>query len=298
MSSNAFEIRVGLYRLGRRIGSGSFGQIYEGHHVETDELVAIKLESVTTKHPQLAWEYKIYSLLQGEVGFPRIRWYTRENEHAVLVMDRLGHSLEDLMNQCGGKFTLPTVLMLAEQILARLEQLHRVGYIHRDIKPDNFLTGDKRTLYLIDLGLAKRYIKDGVHIPFADGKSLIGTARYASVNNHRGVEQCRKDDLEAVGYMLVYLVKGQLPWQGIKSTSKTSKYLLIEQCKAETTLDALCHGLPFEFVHYFTLVKACGFEETPNYQRLRKCFRSVMMRRGYTYDHPYDWENAQENVRS
>ena len=184
------ELRVGKkYRLGRKIGSGSFGDIYLGTNMTTGEEVAIKLESVKTKHPQLLRETKIYRSLHGVVGIPSVRWYGVEGDYNVMVIDLLGKSLEDLFNDCGRRFNLKTVLMLADQLLCRLEIVHTKCYIHRDIKPDNFLMGRgsrRHMVYVIDFGLAKLYRDPRTHrhIPYREGKNLTGTARYASINTH------------------------------------------------------------------------------------------------------------------
>ena len=133
-----------------------------------------------------------------------------------MVIEMLGPSLEDLFNYCGRKFSLKTVLLLADQLICRIQTLHNKGYLHRDLKPENILIGleeNASTLYLIDYGLAKKYKQpSGEHIPFKDGKALTGTARYASANTHLGIEQSRRDDLEGAGYVLLYLLMGELPW--------------------------------------------------------------------------------------
>ena len=117
--SMALDIRIaGKFRLGRKIGSGSFGDIYLGTHVQTGEEVGIKLESIKTKHPQLLYESKLYKILQGGTGVPNVRWYGVEGDYNVMVLDLLGPSLEDLFNFCGRKFGLKTVLMLADQVRA------------------------------------------------------------------------------------------------------------------------------------------------------------------------------------
>merc|ERR1712066_1070824 len=202
------ELRVGSkYRLGRKIGSGSFGDIYIGTNVQTGEEVAIKLESIKSKHPQLLYESKLYKILAGGVGIPNVHWYGVEGDYNVMVIDLLGPSLEDLFSFCNRKLSLKTVLMLADQMINRIEYVHAKNFIHRDIKPDNFLIG---------LGKKYRDPKTQQHIPYREGKNLTGTARYASVNTHLGKEQSRRDDLEAVGYILIYLHKGKLPWQGLK----------------------------------------------------------------------------------
>ena len=148
-------------------------------------------------------------------------WYGRVNNHRYngLIMDILGPSLEKLFNKCGRRFSLKTVLMLADQLLLRIEAIHRNGFLHRDLKPDNFLMGinhTSRVVYIVDYGLAKTYIDNGKHISYKEGKSLTGTARYASVNTHLGIEQSRRDDLESLGYILMYFLRGKLPWQGLK----------------------------------------------------------------------------------
>ena len=261
------EIRIGAYRLGERIGGGSFGDLYAGYHTVTGAQVAIKLEHVSAQYPQLAWEYRMYTLLEGQPGFPTIHGYATEGEYTVLIMERLGASLESM--RLDRVLTLSRMKHVATQVITRLEQIHAVGVLHRDLKPENFLEGPEGAICCIDFGLAKKYLRDGVHIPPRTGLSLIGTARYASINNHLGCEQSRRDDLESAGYMLVYLVKGHLPWQGIKSRAR---YREIGVLKARTPVDELCRGLPAGFARFLTAVRALRFEERPDYAALRALF--------------------------
>ncbi|GAB2219547.1 hypothetical protein Drorol1_Dr00007184 [Drosera rotundifolia] len=282
------------YRLGRRIGSGSFGEIYLGTNIQTNEEVAIKLESVKTKHPQLMYESKLYRILQGGTGIPNVRWFGVEGDYNVLVMDLLGPSLEDLFNFCSRKLSLKTVLMLADQMINRIEFVHSKSFLHRDIKPDNFLMGLGRRanqVYVIDFGLAKKYrdTASHQHIPYRENKNLTGTARYASMNTHLGIEQSRRDDLESLGYVFMYFLRGSLPWQGLKAGTKKQKYEKISEKKVSTSIEALCRGYPTEFASYFHYCRSLRFDDKPDYAYLKRIFRDLFIREGFQFDYVFDW---------
>nr|AOG62272.1 putative CK1/CK1/CK1-D protein kinase [Eurychasma dicksonii] len=303
--STALELRVGKkYRLGRKIGSGSFGDIYLGTNMTTGEEVAIKLESVKSKHPQLLYESKIYKILHGGLGIPSIRWYGVEGEYNVMVLDLLGPSLEDLFNYCGRRFQMKTVLMIADQLLCRLEYCHSKNFIHRDVKPDNFLIGlGKRAqvCHIIDFGLAKKYRdpKSHQHIPYRENKNLTGTARYASINTHVGIEQSRRDDLESLGYVLMYFIRGSLPWQGLKANTKKQKYEKIMEKKMSTPTEVLTKGYPAEFRAYFEYCRALRFDDKPDYAYIKRLFKELFFRKGFQFDAMFDWTvlNAQSSRR-
>ncbi|CAH1958667.1 unnamed protein product [Acanthoscelides obtectus] len=289
------ELRVGnKYRLGRKIGSGSFGDIYLGTNISTGEEVAIKLECVKTRHPQLHIESKFYRMMQGGVGIPQVKWCASEGDYNVMVMELLGPSLEDLFNFCSRRFSLKTVLLLADQLISRTDFIHSRNFIHRDIKPDNFLMGlgkKGNLVYIIDFGLAKKY-RDGKthqHIPYKENKNLTGTARYASINTHLGIEQSRRDDLESLGYVLMYFNRGSLPWQGLKAATKRQKYERISEKKMSTPIEELCKGYPVEFPTYLNYCRQLKFEERPDYSYLRQLFRTLFHRQGFTYDYVFDW---------
>ncbi|CAI9107600.1 OLC1v1006991C1 [Oldenlandia corymbosa var. corymbosa] len=284
----------GKFKMGRKIGSGSFGELYLGVNIQNGEEVAIKLEPVKTKHPQLHYESKIYMLLQGGTGVPNLKWFGVEGEYNVMVIDLLGPSLEDLFNYCNRKFSLKTVLMLADQLINRVEYMHSRGFLHRDIKPDNFLMGLGRKanqVYIIDFGLAKKYrdLQTHKHIPYRENKNLTGTARYASVNTHLGVEQSRRDDLESLGYVLMYFLRGSLPWQGLKAGTKKQKYDKISEKKMLTPIEVLCKSYPSEFISYFHYCRSLRFEDKPDYSYLKRLFRDLFIREGYQFDYVFDW---------
>ncbi|KAJ3051710.1 serine/threonine protein kinase, partial [Rhizophlyctis rosea] len=272
------------YTVQRKIGSGSFGDVFLGIDNNNNEEVAIKLEKMRPgKRSRLGFEAKVYkSLATG-------------GEYHCMVVDLLGPSLEDLFNFCGRKFTLKTVLLLADQLISRIEYIHSEKFIYRDIKPDNFLMGlGKRgnQVNVIDFGLAKKY-KDPkhLHIPYQPKNGLIGTARYASIKAHK-FEQSRRDDLESLGHMLVYFCRGSLPWDGVKGVTKEIAYGQIEKKKSQTPTETLCENLPPEFAAYINYTRSLKFEEKPDYSLLRERFRELFFRKGYHYDYVFDWTVA------
>lgn len=256
--------------------------------------MAIKLESVHARHPQLDYESRVYKSLAGGIGIPFVRWYGTECDYNALVIDLLGPSLEDLFNFCNRKFSYKTVLLLADQLLCRLEFIHAKSFIHRDIKPDNFLMGIGRRgnqINVIDFGLAKKFRdpRTHLHIPYRENKNLTGTARYASINTHLGCEQSRRDDIESLAYVLIYFCRGCLPWQGLKAHTKRQKYDRIMEKKMTTSTEVLTRGLPCEFTIFLNYARSLRFDDKPDYLYLRKLLRDLFVRQGYQYDYVFDW---------
>lgn len=282
------------YRIDHYISSGSFGDIYQGTNLISGDKVAVKLESTSTRHPQLKYEAKVYRALAGGTGIPVVHWFGVEGEYNALVIDLLGPSLEDLFRFCGRKFSCKTILLLADQLISRIRYIHSKGYIHRDIKPENFLMGLKsrgKQLYAIDFGLAKRYRdpRTHMHIPYKENKTLSGTARYASVNTHLGAEQSRRDDMESLMYMLIYFNRGSLPWQGFKAPTKKQTYDLILQKKITTSCRDLTQYLPPEFEYLLHQFRSLKFEAEPCYDDFCRLMPQLFFRSGYKYDDIYDW---------
>lgn len=267
------------YRITKRIGGGSFGEIFLGQG-PNGEKVAVKFERHGTRCPQLRHEYKVYRELTGCFGFAQVHYFGVQDNYNVMVMDLLGLSLEDLFNKCQRRFSLKTVLQIADQMLERVDALHSRHLIHRDIKPANFVIGLGQagaTIYCVDFGLSKRYRhpKTLQHIPHRDGRSLTGTPRYASVNNHLGVEQSRRDDLESIGYVLIYFLKGTLPWQGLKAKNAQKKYRLILEKKQQVSIAQLCQGCPSQFAEFLAYTRSLKFDSKPDIPYLRKLFRDL-----------------------
>lgn len=282
------------YRLRRKIGAGSFGEIYLAENMLTQQQVAIKLENTNTDVPQLSFESKLYKIFTGGTGIPKIHYYGTDGQYNVMIIDYLGKSLEDLRVLCGNKLSLKTVLMLADQMISCIEYIHNKNFIHRDIKPDNFVMGLKNNsnqVFIIDYGLAKKYREQRthIHISYSEGKSLTGTARYASIAALEGKEQSRRDDLESLGYVLIYLLRGDLPWMGLPAKTQSQRYRRICKMKKITPFEELCRGFPDEFVQYFKMVRSLEFSETPNYFELKKLFRDLFIKEGFIYDYKYDW---------
>ena len=306
----------GIYRIIKMIGCGAFGEIHLAYDVTMKSLCAIKFEMANHKNPQLKHEHSVLVQLNTHdnttnvnnqvgseifTGVPKVYYFDRlEHKYNFLVMEFLGPSLGDLFQLKERNFGMETVLMLAIQVLTRIEYIHEKGFLHRDIKPENFVIGlnEKSNLvYLIDYGLSKRY-KDknsGQHIPYRENKQLVGTVRYASINAHLGIEQSRRDDLEGIGYVLVYFYLGRLPWQNKTDKGKPLTQKITEK-KLTTPPELLCKKMPREFSYYFNYCKNLKFEDRPDYNSLKGMFAELLSSRiNNLKELVYDWFD-EENV--
>ena len=290
------EIVHEKYQTIHKIGAGAFGSIFEVQDITTGKVYAMKLERNTITTPQLYHEFQIYQLLDSPPGVSRVYDYWAQQQFRGMIMDRLGFSLGYYFRKCGRLLSLKTVAMVAIQMLCRIEYFHSRCFIHRDIKPDNFVFGigsNSNLLYLIDFGLSQKYcdLKTFVHKDYQEDKGLVGTTPYVSVNVHLGVDQSRRDDLESIGYVLISLAKGKLPWQGIEENENKDPKGgdPITQLKMETSIETLCEGLPREFLEYMSRVKALLFDQKPSYQQLRNLFYNILIHDSFPFDYNYDW---------
>ena len=283
----------------KQLGKGGFGQLYLGRNIQENNLVAIKVEEQSPRS-RLGYEFQILKEISEGDGIPKVYKLHKGKKHNYLIMQLLGKSLDKLFVDMKKNFSIKTVCMLAYQMVQRVEYVHSKGYIHRDIKPGNFLMGknlDNKKLFIIDFGLSKKYIdkKTGKHIIYKEGKGLTGTARYVSLNTHYGIEQSRRDDIEGIAYNLIYFAKGKLPWQGVKTKNKKEKHKKIMELKEEYNPDKLCEGLPEEFPTLLKYARKLDFEEKPDYKNIKIMFKQLISANKQQMDWKFDWDLWDKN---
>lgn len=292
------------YKLsGDAVACGAFGCIYQAIDLkEPDEkgkLYAVKVEHLDCDYPQLGHEARMYKVLEGSEGIPRGYAYEEKENMAILVMDMLGDSLQKLFEKRGKVFSVKTCLMLAEQMLTRVQYLHEMNYVHRDLKPANFVVGypgtkQRNTVFILDFGLTKKWRN---HLtkeirPFEQRYyGAVGTPMFASHIADQGMEQARKDDLESLGYILLYFLQS-LPWANIDEGMETDAYLdkIVDQ-KKNLPLEQYPKTIPREFMEYLMICRGMKFAQDPDYEYLKNLFRNCAKKLGiaYPYDNKFDW---------
>ena len=275
------------YRVKKRIGEGAFGNVYLGQTISNNSLVAIKVEPRKIIKPLLESEAFLLYAIAG-VGIPEVKSFGKMKNYNVLVEPLLGKSLFDIFAENHKEMSLVDACLIGKQVIDRIQWVHFKNIVHRDIKPDNFLIGlkDPNVIYLIDFGLSKKYRSSTTnkHIKFGFTGKLTGTVRFASINALRGGEQSRRDDIESIGYMMVYFLKKKLPWQGVTGNKKMERYLKIYKMKKNTPPEKLCEGLMPEMAEYISYAKKLEFEQEPDYNYLRKLFERMLKRVKNTND--------------
>ena len=302
MISHNKEIDLNLdYKLfpKQKLGNGAFGIVFKGENKKTKKEVAIKIEKIgnNKNYSQLKNEAYILKYLQGNEGIPNIYLFENNNKYSFLIMDLLGNSLEKILYFNNYKIPILKVLNYSFQMLNLIEYIHKRHIINRDIKPANFLISKNKSnekIYLIDFGLAKKFrdSKTGLHIPYKDNKSITGTIRFISIYTHLGIEQSRRDDLECFIYTLIYLIKGKLPWQGLKSKNKEEKCQKILEKKINISNSILCQGLPKNFENILNYSRSLFFEEIPDYDYIRNELKSMFLYQSNLNQNKKDFSNS------
>ncbi|KAJ0957773.1 putative protein kinase CK1-CK1-Pl family [Helianthus annuus] len=276
-----------VYKVERKLGKGGFGQVFVGRRVSVSgpgaTEVAIKFEHKNSKGCSYGppYEWQVYNTLGGSHGVPRVHYKGKQGDYYVMVMDMLGPSLWDVWNSSGQTMSSEMVACVAVESLSILEKMHFRGYVHGDVKPENFLLGQPSTpqekrLFLVDLGLATKWREGagGQHVEYDQRPDMFrGTVRYASVHAHLGRTAGRRDDLESLVYTLVFLHRGRLPWQGYQGDNKS--YLVCKK-KMTTSTDALCEHCPAPLKQFLDVVVNMKFDEEPNYSKLISLFEDLL----------------------
>ena len=296
INKNPIYIGDYIYKEEHQIGTGSFGKVYCGMHRTKYYKVAIKIPIEKANLDMINKEVRYTKMMQKEPGFPILFNSCVFNNKHIIIESLLGPSLDKLFIYCGKSFPIKTICLIGIEIVKRLQSMHKIGLLHRDLKPNNFTWGnfsqynndnllnnlnndfDINSIFLIDFGLSDPYLdlKTRKHLKNQKGMKFVGTLRYSSINSHRGIRQCRKDDLESLMYILIYFYKGKLPWQEIKSKKKAEKHKKIKEKKMRTTAEFLCKGMPIEFERMLCYIKTLEYEEAPNYDRLINGFHKTM----------------------
>jgi len=293
------------YMVFSQIGKGAFGSVFKGIDIETQKYVAIKFESQNVSKERLEKESQIYTFLKEKHKrrfIPNIYWYGHLQSYNVLIMDRFGPSLENLIRKYNYTIHLKTILLLTINLFKILKDIHSLDIIHQDIKPDNFAIGRnklKKNIYIFDFGLSK--IKEDYFQPEKKTNSVLGTIRYASIRAHEGYPLSYRDDFESLMYMIIYLYNRKLPWQGIPGKSKSDKNQKVLEMKKNIELSQLCYKLPIEYQKIIRYCRNLEFNEKPKYDILIKIIEDRLIGFGFDTKDSYDWSkfktNSEKNYR-
>ena len=292
------KLIFGKYKILKLIAKGCFGQVYLGVNILNRKYFAIKIENRFGKSCSLEKEAYILYNLKGP-GIPCILSFGHIGKYNILVQTLLGKSLEKIWRENNCKLNIKDICMIAIQTIERIEYVHSKLYLHRDIKPANFLIGnpDDFQIYLIDFGIAKKYrsSRTGKHIKNIKINKLFGTSLFMSMNVVNGNEQSRKDDLESLGYMYIFLLTGELPWSRVKATTIDDMIEKIIDIKEKTSIEDLCKNIPNEMYLYLKYVRNLIFNQKPDYDYLKNLFLAILDKNGLNNDNLFSWVD-QNNV--
>ena len=288
------KLIFGKYRIKNLIAKGTFGEVYQGINILDKKSYALKFEEAQHEISVLREETYILMLLKGP-GIPSVISYGKKDRYNVLVENLLGNSMEKIWKERNRRLNLKDTCMFAIQALERIEFVHKKNFLHRDIKPGNFLVGNPDTsqIYLIDFGNAKKYksSRTGKHVQYNKNSYIFGTTIFLSLNILKGIEQTRKDDLESFGIMLIYLYKGTLPWCHMKCKTIFQTLHKILELKKSISAEKLCEDMPREFCEYLKYVNNLSFEQEPDYKYLRTLFVNILVKNGMKNDCIFSWYN-------
>ncbi|RFU74445.1 casein kinase i isoform delta [Trichoderma arundinaceum] len=293
------------WRLDGIIGQGGFGSVYIATDLKTNEIVAAKLQRLPanpspSQIDDLEHESNCYALFSNRPGVATLHDNGRTDDFEFMVCELLGASLQSLFYHCERKFSLKTTLMLADQLIQRLEVFHSRNLLHRDVKPDNFAMGfgkeNGKTVYILDFGLVGDFVHDE-GCATAPSYAFCGSYYWASIATHLDRSQSPKDDLESLAYMLIYFARGSLPWQGAADDNEATNRMSdrITRLKLSLPIDLICKDLPSEFGRHLKYVRSLKYNDKPNYMKLREMYQRLMKRLGHEYDGVYDWDLKERN---
>ena len=302
LSDESSDSMIGMtlfnkFKIIQKIGQGSFGKIYIAQSICSQKLYAVKLESIKDSYFLLEDESLFLSYINSP-RIPKVKLFGYSGPNIVLVMELLGPSLDRIIHSLPDKkMSLRCVCNIAYQMISIFETIHNYDIVHRDVKPGNIAIGvgeGHKFLYLIDFGLSIKFrsFSTKKYFPFEQGKKLVGNARYSSINALEGGTQSPRDDLESLGYVLIYFCLGKLPWQGMISHSKEDKYYKIREIKKTITPAELCENLPPQFVEYIKYTRNLKYEETPDYNYLKNLFITILKNNNWEFDYYYDWDQT------
>ena len=288
------KLIFGKYSIKFLISKSTFSEVYLGINVLNGKNYALKIGQNENENTILKNETYTLLNLKGP-GIPSVVSFGISGKYNILVENLLGKSIHDIWFEKNKKFNLKDTCVFAIQAISLLEYVHSKNYLHRDIKPANFLVGnpDNSQLYLIDFGNASKFrsSRTGKHMRNAKSSSVFGSLLFLSINAFKGIVQTRKDDLESLGLVIIYLYNGSLPWSEIRSSNIHQSYDKVETIRKIVSNDYICRGMPQEMNIYMNYINNLKYDERPDYEYLRQLFLNVLKKIGCSNEQQFSWAN-------